>query len=192
MGVLDATERRMTVAEFLAWDDGTDRRYQLIDGEPVMMAPASDRHGTLVLRLGSLLLAVLDQGLPFRAQIEAGIAPRAQGAMVLQADLVVTDEPAIGQTVLSRPHLIAEVLSPSTKSFDRTVKLPTYQGIPSVQEILMIWQDRPVVERHARRDGERWHIDKLAGLEATLALISVPLTMRLADLYRGIDGIKAG
>lgn len=32
--------RRMTLAEFLEWDDGTDRRYQLIDGVPVMMAPS--------------------------------------------------------------------------------------------------------------------------------------------------------
>ena len=35
----DIAEKRMTVAEFLTWDDGTDTRYELIDGRPVAMAP---------------------------------------------------------------------------------------------------------------------------------------------------------
>ena len=30
----DIAEKRMTVAEFLTWDDGTDTRYELIDGRP--------------------------------------------------------------------------------------------------------------------------------------------------------------
>ena len=37
----DAAEKRMTVAEFLDWDDGTDTRYELIDGRPVAMAPVA-------------------------------------------------------------------------------------------------------------------------------------------------------
>jgi Uma2 family endonuclease len=35
----------MTLVEFLEWDDGTDRRYELLDGLPIMMAPASEAHG---------------------------------------------------------------------------------------------------------------------------------------------------
>ena len=35
----DTAPTRMTVEQFLAWDDGTDRRYELIDGIPVAMAP---------------------------------------------------------------------------------------------------------------------------------------------------------
>lgn len=40
---------RMTVDEFLVWDadDVTGRRWQLIDGEPVLMAPAADVHGSI-------------------------------------------------------------------------------------------------------------------------------------------------
>ena len=40
--------KRMTIAEFLEWDDGTDRRYELLDGVPVMMAPSLEAHGELV------------------------------------------------------------------------------------------------------------------------------------------------
>ena len=39
--------RRMALAEFLDWDDGSDRRYELVDGFTVMMAPATEAHGEL-------------------------------------------------------------------------------------------------------------------------------------------------
>ena len=42
--------QRMTLAEFLEWDDGTDRRYELLDGMPVMMAPSLRRTASWRLR----------------------------------------------------------------------------------------------------------------------------------------------
>ena len=44
----DAASRRMTVDEFLAWDDGTDTRYELHEGQPVAMAPTRRSHSGLV------------------------------------------------------------------------------------------------------------------------------------------------
>ena len=35
----DPAARRMTLDEFLRWDDGTETRYELVDGFPVAMAP---------------------------------------------------------------------------------------------------------------------------------------------------------
>jgi Uma2 family endonuclease len=47
----EAARRRWTLEEFFAFDDGTDRRYELFDGEIVAMAPTSDAHGALVAGL---------------------------------------------------------------------------------------------------------------------------------------------
>ena len=47
----DLVERQMTLAEFLDWDDGTDTRYELIDGRPVAMAPSSANHGAIGVNL---------------------------------------------------------------------------------------------------------------------------------------------
>ena len=45
----------MTVAEFLAWDDGTDTRYELIDGRPVAMAPAAPNHSIIASKIAGAL-----------------------------------------------------------------------------------------------------------------------------------------
>jgi Uma2 family endonuclease len=46
---------RMTTAEFFAWnpEDISVRSWQLIDGEPVAMAPAADAHGAILVEIGS-------------------------------------------------------------------------------------------------------------------------------------------
>ena len=66
--------KRMTLAEFLEWDEGTDRRYELLDGTPVMMAPTLEAHGELAVALGAEIRARLKQ--PCRVISEAGIVIR--------------------------------------------------------------------------------------------------------------------
>ena len=63
--------KRMSLAEFLEWDDGTDTVYELIDGQVVAMAPARDAHGTIVMNLGVVIGPQLKQ--PCRIVGNAGI-----------------------------------------------------------------------------------------------------------------------
>ena len=46
---------RMTVDEFLKWDSADGLRYELVDGEPRAMAPASTVHGFLQSELARLI-----------------------------------------------------------------------------------------------------------------------------------------
>ena len=48
----DAATKLMTVGEFLTWNDGTDARYELIEGRPVAMAPVAASHSIIVVNLG--------------------------------------------------------------------------------------------------------------------------------------------
>jgi Uma2 family endonuclease len=45
--------RRMTLDEFLRWEDGTDTRYELLDGFPIAMAPPARAHGVLYVKTRS-------------------------------------------------------------------------------------------------------------------------------------------
>jgi Uma2 family endonuclease len=47
----EAAEERWTVEELLAWDDGTDRRHELVDGRIVAMAPPSEAHAAIIPNL---------------------------------------------------------------------------------------------------------------------------------------------
>ncbi len=70
---------RMTLAEFLAWerDDPSVRSWQLIEGEPVAMAPGSQTHGAIQAELGALSRNhLLERGSSCRVVSQAGVVPR--------------------------------------------------------------------------------------------------------------------
>src|SRR5690348_9284930 len=124
--------RRMTLEEFLRWDDGTDTRYELIGGFPVAMAPPAPAHGMIAARIVARLEEALRTRRPCSAQIEAGILHPDRADTFFVADIAVTCEPyAPGSQSTGEPLLLIEVLSPSTERHDRRIKLPAYQRIGS-------------------------------------------------------------
>jgi Uma2 family endonuclease len=178
--------RRMTVDDFLRWDDGTDTRYELVDGLVMAMAPQVPRHGTLVLRLGGAIDAALRARPPCAAHGEAGIVRPDRDDTFYVADIAVTcDRLQPSDQLIRNSILVVEILSPSTANFDRNTKVPDYRRIPSVQEILLL-DSATVFAEILRREGDRWITEIVQGPGAALSLTSVPLTMSMAELYEGL------
>jgi Uma2 family endonuclease len=178
--------QRMTLDEFLSWDDGTDTRWELVDGVPLAMAPPARAHGMLCARLAAGIEAGLRSRRPCSTQTEAGIAQSGREDSFYVADLAVTCrlyEP--GEQLVKDPILIVEILSPSTERHDRRVKLPVYRQIETVQEILLIDADSHYAELH-RRENNRWLIELVRGADAILSLASVGLRVTMGELYEGI------
>jgi len=179
--------RRMTLEEFLRWEDGTDTRYELIDGFPVAMAPPARAHGILCARLAGEINAALRSRRPCTAQAEAGIARPDRADSCYIADLAVTCRPyQRGEQLVQDPILIVEVLSPGTQRHDRQTKVAAYREIESVQEILLVDSEAAYAEIF-RRNGAVWLSEIVRGLEAELRLSSIALRLPIADLYEGID-----
>ncbi len=182
----EAALKDMTVDEFLHWEDGTDTRYELVNGTVVAMAPPMPAHGRLAVRLGGSIDTALRARPPCAVQGEAGIVRPDRDDTCYIADLAVTCEPLRADDRLIRePVLIVEILSPSTAAFDRQAKVPDYRRIASVQEILLI-DSESVFAEVLRREGDHWITEIVQGPAATLTLSSVPLRIPMAELFEGI------
>jgi Uma2 family endonuclease len=176
----DVAEKRMTVAEFLTWDDGTDTRYELIEGRPVAMAPVAPSHSVIVVNLGYELKARLKT--PCYAGSEAGIERPGRDDTFYEADVVVSCTP-VGpdMAVIPDPVVVIEVLSPSTIEHDRGRKTYDYRRIPSVREIVLVASE----QRHIviwRRRGAKWEVEDLIG-DAALDLEAVGVKIPFAAIY---------
>ena len=88
--------------------------------------------------------------------------------------------------VLLNPTLIIEVLSPTTEAWDRGGKFEQYRQRESLQEYVLIAQDRPHVERFARQANGQWLLTDVNGLEAILTLPSIGGELALAEVYRKV------
>jgi Uma2 family endonuclease len=175
--------QRMTLATFLEWDDGTDRRYQLVEGVPVMRELATEAHGELAAALAMEIRGRLKP--PCRAISGAGITVPQRSDTYYLADLAVTcvpREPA--RQILAKPVVIVEVLSPSTSHIDRLRKLADYRTLPSVREILIAFPDERRVEVR-RRTADGWRVEDLIG-QASIRLEVCDDPIPLDALYRDI------
>jgi Uma2 family endonuclease len=127
----DIAEKRMTVAEFLTRDDGTDRRYELVRGKPVAMPLPRVAHSVIVANLGARLQRKLNC---YYVGSAAGVIQPDRDDTFYLSDLVVSCTPLRSDMAASpRPTVVIEVLSPSTIEHDRGRKAYDYRRIPSVQ-----------------------------------------------------------
>ena len=176
-------EKLWTLEEFLAFDDGTDTSYQLFEGRIVAMNPPLRGHGTLVARLTAMVSSQLKP--PCEVVAEAGIIPVNRRHSWYKADLIVTCTPgSYKDPFIAEPVLVVEVLSPTTSAPDFSRKLPDYQLIPSMRDILLISSMERLV-RHWRRAPDRW-LEQAHRRAATVRLSGLPVALPMRDLYDGI------
>jgi Uma2 family endonuclease len=178
-----ANPLRMSLAEFLDWDDGTDTLYELVEGRIVAMAPPNDAHGTIIMNIGLAIGPALKA--PCRIVGNAGIVLPERDDRYYVADLAVTcDQPASQRRFLPEPRLMVEVLSRSTAAHDRGLKGEDYRQLASVQEILFVSNDERRVVR-LRREVDHWAIDDFIG-DASVRLVSIDATMSLSTIYANV------
>jgi len=177
---------RMTVAEFLAWDAPGETRWELVDGEPVAMAPASRTHGTLQLELGRLIgnhLAAAGN----RCTVVAapGIVPRVRSQENFRIpDLAVTcTRYETEEYDVSDPVLIVEVVSPSNRA-DTWRNVWAYSTIPSLREILLLSSTAVRAEVLRRGSDGSWPEAATVIEDGDLVLDSIDFSVTLAEVYR--------
>ena len=176
----------MSVNEFLNWDSGDALRYELVDGEPRAMAPASRTLGTLQGRLATLINNHLDrENRPCSLVVEPGVVPHLLSDYNVRVpDLAVICAPyQTEEAVLTDPVLLIEILSPSNQAKTWT-NIWAYTSIPSVQEILVLRADRIGAELLRRSPQGEWPARPVA-VGAELMLESIGFRANLTELYRG-------
>lgn len=180
---------RMTVAEFLAWPvDPTGATWQLIDGEPVAMAPASQTHGSIQGEISRLLgNHLLERGLPCRLVVAPGVTPRVRADWNVRVpDLAVScrrDDRR--ERLLAEPVLVIEILSPSNEA-ETWANVWAYATIPSVQEMLVVRSIEIGAELLRRLPDGGWPADfeRIASSGDRVRLDSVDAEFVLSAFYR--------
>ncbi len=177
--------QKMTMAEFLAWEAEQTERHEFYRGETYAMVGGSARHNRVILNLASRIGDHLD-GTPcqvFAESIKVGLA---EG--YLYPDVMVTCGKAVAgdEQIISDPKLVIEVLSPSTKGYDRRDKFILYRSLDSLREYVLIDPAERRVEVHTIAGVDSWTlVDQSKGAELTLS--SIDLTMPMEAVFKGVE-----
>ena len=181
---MDRPHPSLTLQEFCAWESTQLRRHEFFHGRIRAMTGARLDHCTVCMNLAATLHGHL-QGSPCRV-FAADAAVKTPAADIFYPDVVVSCEPIDGtHPWLHGPILVIEVLSVSTRRFDRTQKAQAYFLIPSLQEYVLVDHVRRRIDLHRREPDGQWSRHASIG-DAPLELQSVDLTIPAELIYERI------
>jgi Uma2 family endonuclease len=184
----------ITAEEYLELDRQADIKSEYYAGEVFAMASGSPIHSLIAANvIGILHPQLLEK--PCRVY-SSNLRVYASEALYTYPDAtVVYGEPEFsdehGETLLN-PTLLVEVLSPNTEAWDRGGKFEHYRQRESLQEYVLIAQDRAHAERFARQPDGQWLLSEVNGLDGMLPLPSIGCKLGLGQVYHKVDFPAAG
>jgi Uma2 family endonuclease len=183
------TNKRMTVAEYLAFERSSETRHEYIAGDILAMSGASAAHNVITANTIARLHGQLLQRncTVFPSDMRLGLTQ--QNIYVYPDVTVVCGDIEFGdaeQDTILNPRVIIEVLSPSTENYDRGKKSQYYRAIPSLQEFLLIAQDEQYIEHFVRYSEHQWLFSEITEEQALVYLASIDCTLHLKDVYNKV------
>jgi Uma2 family endonuclease len=177
----------LTPEQYLALERAAATRSEYHDGEVFAMAGVTVAHSRIVTNL----------------VIEIGIRLRGRDCEVFSNDvrlsvaksytypdvMVVCGKPILADQhldILTNPVVIIEVLSESTKDYDRAGKFHEYRRIPSFQEYLTVSQTEMLVDHSVRQPDGSWLLREVTPPASSLSLSSLGIELPLAAIYEKV------
>ncbi|MBF2005779.1 MAG: Uma2 family endonuclease [Chlorogloeopsis fritschii C42_A2020_084] len=183
-------QRYYSPEEYLELEVNSEDRHEYIDGQIIFMAGGTPNHNQIALNFSSTLNFALKRQ-PYRVFVadQRLWIPNKRihtypDVMVVAGELQFTEE---RRDTITNPVMIAEVLSKSTKSYDRDEKFAAYRTIPTFKEYILIDQYTLHVEQYCKADNNKWIFSEYEDGDITLSLASVPCQILLADIYDKVD-----
>lgn len=189
---MQLTEKQYyTPEEYLELEATADYKSEYIDGQFIPMAGASINHNRIT---GNFYAAL---NLAFRQQEKYEVfkiylrlwIPQRLIYTYLDV-MIIADQPEFFKNrtdTITNSQVIIEVLSKSTKGYDREDKFEAYRTIPTFQEYLLIAQNRIHVEQFSKIEKKRWNLCEYDKEDENISLETVPFDICLKDLYNKVQ-----
>ncbi len=170
--------------KYLEIERAAEYKSEYFNGEMFALAGAKRNHNLIALNTGSELRMQL-KGRPCQVYpSDMRVKVPETGLYTYPDVVVVCGEPQFEDKVtdtLLNPVVIIEVLSESTEGYDRGKKFEHYRHIPSLQEYVLISQDRCKIEKFLKQ--KEWTLFEESSLESAMELPSIQCSLKLSEVY---------
>ncbi len=183
-----------TPEEYLELERQAEYKSEYFNGEIFAMGGASPRHVLIVTNVVAELRSQLKKQpcTVYSTDLRVRVSPT--GLYTYPDVVVVCGKPLFSderKDTLTNPKLIVEVLSKSTKNYDRGDKFEQYRTLESLKEYVLIAQDRYHTEHHTRQADNTWLLSETNRIEDSIELISIGCQLELVEIYDKVDSLEA-
>jgi Uma2 family endonuclease len=177
--------KKYAPGEYLALEEKAETRSEFWNGEIVAMAGGNINHQQIVANITEFLGAkIRGKCRIFPSEMKVWVKKRNK---FFYPDLtIICDKPDFYKNrrdTIVNPKMIIEVLSKSTASFDRAEKFLSYQTLNSMEEYVLISQEKALVEQYVKREDGNWIYQATFGFESEVAFSSIQTPLKLSEIY---------
>ncbi len=180
-----AEKRSISPQEYLTIERAAEIRHEYYNGEMFAMSGASLAHNTIA---GNIFAVFREQFADrdcqaFIADMRVKVDRK---GLYTYPDVVTACDPQFEDEELDtliNPRVIVEVLSKSTEDYDRGTKFEMYRRLPSLQDYVLVSQDKMHVEHFQRQPDGRWILEEFDLPERTLAFETSNCILNVGDVY---------
>ncbi|WP_414622241.1 Uma2 family endonuclease [Calothrix sp. CCY 0018] len=189
--IAQAQEKKLyTPEEYLEFEVNSEERHEYINGEVICVAGGTPNHNRIGLNFGGALnfglkrqpydVFVTDQ----RVWIPKKRIYTYPDVMVVQGKLQLQEG---RKDTITNPLMIVEVLSKSTRNYDKDKKFSAYRTIPTFQEYILIDQYTTQVEQYFKTGKNSWTFSEYFDANETVSLNSINFEISLEDIYDKVE-----
>lgn len=180
-----------TIKEYLNHEAETNTKYEYHSGQIFALAGGTINHGLLCANIYSEIRNQLRKSSsnckPLSSEIKLHVKSDKYNSFLYPDTMVICGELEESDTnpnAVKNPVLIVEVLSKSTADYDRGDKFHIYRQIPTLQEYILIEQDKYVVDIHYKNPkSDLWRITRIEGEESDINLQSLNISISMKNLF---------
>jgi Uma2 family endonuclease len=183
-------KKTYTTEEYFEFELGSAERHEYDNGELRLMTGGTPNHNRICRNL-LIALELAFQVQPYETFVTDQRLWIPERNLYTYPDLMVLEKPIQLQerrtdTVIN-PCLIAEVLSKSTKDYDRSEKFLAYRTMETFREYLLVNQYQIQVEHCLKTAANQWLLSEYTDPQVILNLNSVGLKLKIADIYKNVE-----
>lgn len=175
---------RMSARDYLALERNSPCKHEFVNGIVYAMAGASRQHDLIK---GDVFGALLGRLAPpcqvFSSDVRVRIRTASDECYYYPDNSVTCSDLDTDAYEVTQPSLVVEVLSRSTEDADRGYKFDDYRKLPSLQEYVLVHQERACVELYRRRTN--WE-KEVYEPDAEITFESVRVTLPVTVLYQRV------
>lgn len=182
------SNKKYTIEEYLEIEQASQKKHEYYQGEVFAMSGAKVTHNKIAINTSTLLANKL-KGKPCqpfnsdqRIHIEKNSLFTYPDISVVCGDIETRNN---DDWNILNPTVIIEILSPSTRDYDRGQKFKLYRDIPSLKEYILIDSEFINVEVFFLNNEGHWELREYKSIEESFILKSIHVQLDLKEIYEG-------
>jgi Uma2 family endonuclease len=179
-------KNKISIEEYLQMEKESPVKHEYYKGEVFAMAGAGARHNlifsNLFIAIGKKLggKPCRPYGSDMRVHIPENTLFTYPDISIFCGDIINSPE---DEDTIINPIVIIEILSPSTKDYDRGDKFQLYRQIPSLKDYMLVDAAAIHVEVFSLNERSHWELTEYNQLAQTISINSISLAIEMADVY---------